>query len=193
MSAALVILPVIQAMAEVASRPAAGPISATGAALRKGPHRLTLVRASAAVLPDAEERIRLRPSPELSFYRKYTEAMLKRYTKLSMEAGRAPSLLGRELFRGHVTNYKVSSFDDVVIYVHDVENCVAKLGRGQQYLVRKIAMQGYTQQETAAMIGTNLKIVIKRYVEAIDLLTRLFLDLGLLAPTVASKRVTEGQ
>src|ERR1044072_4436085 len=43
--------------------------------------------------------------PEIAFYRKYTEALLRRYLKLSMEYGRAPSLLGREMFRGNVTHY----------------------------------------------------------------------------------------
>ena len=33
-------------------------------------------------------------APELAFYRKYTEGMLRRYVRLSMEAGRAPSLAG---------------------------------------------------------------------------------------------------
>jgi hypothetical protein len=54
-------------------------------------------------------------APELAFYRKYTEGMLRRYVRLSMEAGRAPSLLGREMFRGKVTSYRVHSFEDVVI------------------------------------------------------------------------------
>ena len=60
----------------------------------------------------------------MAFYRKYTEGLLRRYVRLSMEAGRAPSLLGREMFRGNVTNYSVQGFDDVVIFVHDVESCV---------------------------------------------------------------------
>ena len=65
-----------------------------------------------------------RTAPEVAFYRKYTEGLLRRYVRLSMEAGRAPSLLGREMFRGNVTNYSVQDFDDVVIFVHDVETCV---------------------------------------------------------------------
>lgn len=32
-----------------------------------------------------------------------------------MEAGKAPSLLGKDLFRANVTNYNVEAFDDVVI------------------------------------------------------------------------------
>ncbi len=66
-------------------------------------------------------------APELAFYRKYTEGLLRRYVKMSMEAGRAPSLLGREMFRARVTNYQVHGFDDVVIFVHDVERCLAML------------------------------------------------------------------
>jgi hypothetical protein len=66
-------------------------------------------------------------APELAFYRKYTEGMLRRYVRLSMEAGRAPPLLGREMFRGKVTSYRVHSFEDVVIFVHDVETCLKKL------------------------------------------------------------------
>jgi hypothetical protein len=53
--------------------------------------------------------------PEMAFYRKYTEAMLQRYVRMSMEAGKVPSLLGQEMFRGRVTSYRVESFDDVVI------------------------------------------------------------------------------
>ena len=76
--------------------------------------------------------------PELAFYRKYTEALLRRYMKLSMEAGRAPSLLGREMFRGKVTHYRVQGFDDVVIFVHDVESCIKLLDAEQNHLIRRI-------------------------------------------------------
>ena len=48
---------------------------------------------------------------------------------MSVEVGRLPSILGSEFFRTHVTSYSVSSFEDAVIFVHDVERCVAKLDR----------------------------------------------------------------
>jgi hypothetical protein len=53
--------------------------------------------------------------PEMAFYRKYTEGMLRRYLRLSMEAGKVPSLLGQEMFRGNVTSCRVDGFDDVVM------------------------------------------------------------------------------
>ena len=54
------------------------------------------------------------PEPQVAFYRKYTEAMLRRYVRMSMEAGKVPSLLGKEMFRAKVTSYRVESFEDVV-------------------------------------------------------------------------------
>src|ERR1700679_3395497 len=92
-------------------------------------------------------------APELGFYRKYPEGRLRGYMRLSSGGGRAPSLVGREMFRGKVTNYRVHGFDDVVIFVHDVETCLAKLDQGQQYLIKRTALQEKTQQETAGGRG----------------------------------------
>lgn len=121
-------------------------------------------------------------APELAFYRKYTEGMLRRYLRLSMETGRVPSLLGREMFRGHVTSYRVHGFDDVVIFVHDVERCLTKLNETQRTLIERIALQEYTQGETARMMGVSLRTVVRRYAAAVDLLTAIFLETGLLEP-----------
>jgi len=52
-------------------------------------------------------------------YRGRTMALLRRYFRMSLDIGRLPSLLGREFFRARVTSYRVHSFEDVVILVHD--------------------------------------------------------------------------
>ena len=134
-------------------------------------------------LPEVVEQ--KKTAPELAFYRKYTEGLLRRYVKLSMEAGRAPSLLGREMFRGKVTNYRVHSFEDVVIFVHDVETCLKKLDEGQQHLVRRIALQEFTQAETSSLLGLSLRTVHRRYADALDELTEIFLERNLLEPSKA--------
>ena len=108
--------------------------------------------------------------------------MLRRYMRLSMEAGRAPSLLGREMFRGKVTNYRVHGFDDVVIFVHDVDQCLGMLEEEQNALIRRIALQEYTQSEAAEMMGMTLRTLVRRYNDALDLLTDVFLDRKLLEP-----------
>ena len=128
-------------------------------------------------------------APELAFYRKYTEALLRRYVKLSMESGRAPSLLGREMFRGKVTQYRVRCFDDVVIFVHDVDRCLKSLDAEQNLLITRIALQEYTQSETAEMLHLPVRSLVRRYEHALDVLTRLFLERRLLEPLVACQDV----
>ena len=139
-------------------------------------------------LPPALEPARNRPrpvSPELSFYRKYTEGMLRRYVSMSMEAGRVPSLLGKEMFRGKVTHYEVHGFDDVVIFIHDIESCIRRLDDDQQWLIRRIALQQYTQQEAGHMLGLKRQTIIRRYNDAMNRLTAVLLEVRLLEPFAA--------
>jgi hypothetical protein len=123
-----------------------------------------------------------RPKVEVAFYRKYSEAMLRRYLRMSMEAGRVPSLLGREMFRGNVTSYRVHSFEDVVVFCLDVERCLAKLNPEEKELIRRVALQQYTQAETAAVLGVGVRYVSKRYAAALDRLTWMFLEAQMLEP-----------
>jgi hypothetical protein len=119
---------------------------------------------------------------EMAFYRKYTEGILRRYVRLSMEAGKVPSLLGQEMFRGKVTSYRVGSFVDSVIFVHDVERCIGKLDEEQQYLISRIAVQQYTLGEAASLLGLRPRTVVRRYGLAVDQLTRVFLGAQMLEP-----------
>src|SRR3954467_11204472 len=67
------------------------------------------------------------PKQELFSYHDRTIALLKRYFRMSLEIGRMPSVLGREVFRARVTSYRVHTFEDAVIFVHDVEKCLEQL------------------------------------------------------------------
>jgi hypothetical protein len=102
---------------------------------------------------------------------------------MSMEAGKVPSLLGQDLFRSKISHYAIEGFDDVVIFVQDVEKCLAKLDAEQRLLVERIALQEYTQQETAEMMGQSLRSVHRRYLDALDVLTEIFLERKILEPS----------
>lgn len=112
----------------------------------------------------------------LAFYRKYTEAMLRRHMRLSMRVGRMPSLLGQDVFRGKTSTYKISSFEDAVIYVHDMGKCIAKLDAFSQRLITRVALQEYTQGEAAQLLGISLRTVVRRYGEALDDLTEILIE-----------------
>jgi hypothetical protein len=117
---------------------------------------------------------------EVAFYRKYTEAMLRRYLRMSTEAGRVPSLLGRELFRGNVTRCKIISFEDVVVFCLDVEKMIAKLERLEQGLIERVALQQYTLGEAAGMLGIHPSNSSRLYRKALDRMTWMLLRAGML-------------
>ncbi len=120
------------------------------------------------------------PISSLAFYRRYTELLLRRYMQVSMRMGRVPSVLGNCMFRGKVSSYRVSSFEDAVIFVYDVDKCLRQLSAADLELVSRVALQEYTQAEAAELVGQSLRTVVRKYGEAVDRLTQIFLDKDLL-------------
>lgn len=143
--------------------------------------QLQLVPVKARSAQRCEEiQSKVHPRPELAFYRKYTEAMLRRYTRLSLSVGRMPALLGHDVLRGKMSTYRVTSFEDSVIFVCDVEKCLKRLDGFSQQLIRRVALQEYTQGEAAGLLRVSLRTIVRRYGEAIDSLTEIFLEYRLL-------------
>jgi hypothetical protein len=120
------------------------------------------------------------PAEELAFYRKHTQSLLRRYMHMSMQMGRAPSVLGDCMFRGRVSSYRMRSFEDAVIFVFDIEKCLKRLDQVQQDFIARIALQEYTQGEAAELMGMSLRSVVRKYGEAVDRLTEIFLSVKLL-------------
>lgn len=118
--------------------------------------------------------------PELWLYRERTAALLRRYLQSSIEIGRLPSLLGRELFRSKVTAYHMSSFEDGVIFVHDVEQILEQLRDFWKQLISLIVFQDYTQDEAADVLRCARRTVNREFWLALDCITELFLAGGLL-------------
>ena len=116
----------------------------------------------------------------LAFYRKHTESMLQRYLYASMLVGRTPELLSNSVGRGWVSSRPVRSFEDAVIFVLDVETCLRKLNALDRKLLTCIVLQDYTHLEAAEIIGMGVRTVSYKFPQALDRLTRLLLDAGLL-------------
>lgn len=120
------------------------------------------------------------PIGGMIFYRKRTELLLRRYMLVSLQMGRVPSVLGNSVFRGKATHYRMNSFEDAVIFLFDIEKCLKRLDPFGRDLIARIALQEYTQEETAQLTGQSLRSVGRKYGETIDALSRIFLDLKLL-------------
>ena len=129
----------------------------------------------------------LRPAPlgGAAFYRKHTEALLRRYLRVSMDMGRLPSLLSRGVFRGRASCSRARNFEDAVVFVIDMERCLKRLDAPSQELVARITLQEYTQAETAELTGQSLRSITRKYADALDRLTAIFLEAELLDPTYA--------
>ena len=128
---------------------------------------------------------------DLWLYRPRTVALLRRYARASVEVGRLPSLLGREFFRSRVTSYSMGSFEDVVIFVTDMERTLEKLDTFQRKLVGMNALEEYSIPEMSRLLQRPLRTIERILQGAIDDLSRVLLATGLLEPLpVATRGVT---
>ncbi len=118
--------------------------------------------------------------PDAWLYRERTIALLRRFLRISLEVGRLPSWLGREFFRSKVTSYRMSSFEDGVIFVHDVERALDQLNAFSRQLIATIIFQEYTQEEAARILHCARRTVCREYPAALDRMTDIFLAGGLL-------------
>jgi hypothetical protein len=120
------------------------------------------------------------PADGIAFYRKRTELLLRRYMFVSLQTGRVPSLIGNCVFRGKASSYRMHSFEDAVIFLFDIEKCLKRIDPFGRELIARIVLQEYTQEEVAQLIGQSPRSIIRKYVETLDALSRIFLDLELL-------------
>lgn len=124
----------------------------------------------------AEDRERERRT-----YRGRAVAMLRRYMRYSIETGRLPSLLGREFFRAKVASYTVSTFEDRVIFVHDMEKCLDRLDELSRQLIEASALQ---RKDCVAICAGLLGMLVE-----------ILLDVGLMERLDSSRKKScqEGQ
>ncbi|HSA92505.1 MAG TPA: hypothetical protein VLE48_05790 [Terriglobales bacterium] len=101
---------------------------------------------------------------------------------MSVELGRLPALLGREFFRSSVSTLRVPTFEDIVIFVYDVERCLGRLDRFDQRLIARITLEEYSREEAAILLGCDRATINRGYPKALDRLSRRLLDLGLMPP-----------
>jgi len=100
----------------------------------------------------------------------------------SLEAGRLPSLLGRELFRAKSSAHVSATFEDRVIFIHDVEHCLDRLSNFDREIVARVVLQEHEQWQAAKLLHCARKTIARRLPEAIDELSEALLKARLLAP-----------
>ncbi|MGA2570017.1 MAG: hypothetical protein ABSF23_05820 [Terracidiphilus sp.] len=121
-----------------------------------------------------------KPPECLAFYRKHTESLLRRYLYASMQVGRAPSILSDPVGRGWASSRPIRTFEDAIVFVLDIENCIGQLGSLDRELLSRVVLQEYTQIEAASMLGMCVRTVSNRFPLALDRLTEKLLEADLL-------------
>jgi hypothetical protein len=124
-------------------------------------------------------------------YRRRTVALLRRYARCSVEIGRVPSLLGREFFRSRVTSYTMRNFEDVVIFVTDMEQALDKLSVLDKKLLAMNVLEEYTSDEIARLLSYNPRTIRRLLQSALDELSKILLAGGLLEPLPNAQRGRE--
>jgi|HubBroStandDraft_1064217.scaffolds.fasta_scaffold199812_2 hypothetical protein len=117
---------------------------------------------------------------ELWLYRGHTIRLLRRYARASVEVGRLPSLLGREFFRSQVSSGTRRNFEDVVIFVADMERAIERLSLAEKNLLAMSVLEEYTIPDIALLVGCNEKTVRRTLPDAVDQLSQILLGVGLL-------------
>ena len=117
---------------------------------------------------------------ERRIYRARTVAMLRRYMRYSIETGRLPSLVGKEFFRSRITKYQMATFEDRVIFVHDMERCLDKLDDFGRQVLGRIVLQEYGQEDAARLLGCTRMTVHRKLVESLDQLSDILVEVDLL-------------
>ena len=113
-------------------------------------------------------------------YHGRTVGMLRRYMRYSIETGRLPSLLGREFFRAKVTSYRVTTLEDRVIFVHDMDTCLGRLDEFSRQVLARVVLQEYEHEEAARLLGCTRMTLHRKLLEALDRLSEILVSVKLL-------------
>jgi len=118
-------------------------------------------------------------SIELIALRPYTHSLLRRYVYARYQAARVFSCLGRRL-GGRASSRPIRTFEDALIFVIDMDRCLAALLPLDREILRRTLMQNYTQDETAALLGMSPRAVSYKFSLALDRLTQRCIESQLL-------------
>ncbi len=86
----------------------------------------------------------------------------------------------------------MSTFEDVAIFVRDMERSLEQLDEFGQELIAKLVFLDHTQDEAAALLGCGRRTVGRRYPDTLDQLSEILLAGGLLKPMPEPKPAPAG-
>jgi hypothetical protein len=117
-----------------------------------------------------------------SFERARTMALLHRFLRTALSIGRMPSLVGREIFRTRVHAHPPSAFEDSVLFVCDIEKCIAQLNPLEQRLIAYCILENRSEWEASRQFHASQGFISRHLGHALDFLYLTFCQRGILKP-----------
>jgi DNA-directed RNA polymerase specialized sigma24 family protein len=90
------------------------------------------------------------------------------------------SSLADPIGRGWVSSQPIRTFEDAVIFVHDMERCLRRLNSLDRDILNRVVIQEDTHAEAASLLGMSVRIISYKLPIALDRFTTLLLNAGLL-------------
>lgn len=143
---------------------------------------LVIMACAAPPPPRAQSRSDRELARDMEFapYRSQTVTLLRRYFNASLQVGRMPQILGREVFRARTSHRKVLGLEDLMIFTHDFERFLARLQQQEKELIATLIFKEHSQDQVAQITGLTRFWVRARYFRAIDAVTQMSLAGGYL-------------
>lgn len=108
---------------------------------------------------------------DLYFLRAHTHGLLRRFLYASFQPCRVGSVLRDPVGRGWVSSRPILTFEDALIFVHDMERCLKTLPSLDRDILTRCVLQEYTQPEAAVLLGMSARTISYKYAAAMDRLT----------------------
>jgi hypothetical protein len=106
--------------------------------------------------------------------------LLNRFFRTSLLLGRMPSVMGEESFRSRIGGTPGRAFEDAVIFVCDIERCLAGLDEFDRQLIALCIFEDRSEYLAARRFGRSPAEIARRLGQVLDLLYSTFCRLGLL-------------
>src|SRR5262249_5614794 len=78
------------------------------------------------------------------------------------------------------TSYRAHTFEDAVVFVLDVERSLELLDDWDKNLIVMTVLRDHTQEETARLLGCSQRSIERRYGDAVDRVSHIFLERDIL-------------
>ena len=152
------------------------------------PSRRRARRARLDLFPYDESHPDLDSRPEMICFRGQTLFMVRHFFEISCQLGRLPSLMGREFFRAKCTHHAIPSFEEQAVFNRDIELCLARLTDQQAEIITLVGLYDFSREDAAAMLGCSRAWASERLATALDRLSEIFLQAGLLSEDRPDRR-----